>query len=71
MGRNGENKNQFVKADDERQPPEPDPGDDWASEFDWCFQRCCSLILLNIRAQPALSDAPRSQFPCIWEFKTG
>lgn len=27
------NKNQFVKAD-ERQPPEPDGGDDWSSEFD-------------------------------------
>lgn len=33
MGRNGENKNQFVKAD-ERQPPEPDGGDACSSEFD-------------------------------------
>lgn len=33
MGRNGENKNQFVKAD-ERQRPESDGGDDCSSEFD-------------------------------------
>ena len=27
--------------------------------------------LLNIHAQPGLSDAPRSQCPCIWELNGG
>lgn len=29
------------------------------------------LFLLNIRAQPVLSDARRGQCPCIWELNTG
>lgn len=46
MGRNGENKNQFVKAD-ERQPRNLIVAMTDLSGFDLGFRRCCSLILLE------------------------
>jgi len=47
MRRNGENKNQFVKADDERPPPERVGGDDESYEFDWFLHLGCSLDLIE------------------------